>query len=364
MKYRSCPDYRHGVNTATGILLSNLGTPDSPDTGSVRRYLAQFLWDPRVIEVPRLIWWLILHGFILRTRPQRSAAAYRKIWPQDGDSPLRHHLLQQASLLQQKLDGNNDYGKIHVEPAMRYGQPGIAQALRRLGDKGIQRLLVLPLYPQYSATTTASTFDAVSAELQQWRWLPELRFINCYHDYDPYIDAIAESIRNFQEEHGKPDKLLFSYHGLPQHYFMAGDPYHCACHKTTRLVTGKLRLAADDWGISFQSRLGTRPWLKPYTDELLPEWARSGIRKVQVICPGFSADCLETLEEVKLQYGELFCNSGGEQLQYIPALNSSKAHIDMMATLIQKHVAGWAVADNENELALGRQKAIDAGARQ
>ncbi|MGV0005283.1 MAG: ferrochelatase, partial [Candidatus Porifericomitaceae bacterium WSBS_2022_MAG_OTU9] len=236
-------------------------------------------------------------------------------------------------------------------------------ALRKLADKGIGRLLVLPLYPQYSATTTASTFDAVSKELQSWRWLPEIRMVNSYHDFPPYVDAIAKSISSYQSDAGNADKLLFSFHGLPQHYFMAGDPYHCACHKTARLVAEKLALEDKQWAVSFQSRLGARPWLKPYTDVVLQQWAESGIGRVQVVCPGFSADCLETLEEVKIQYYELFHRHGGQDLQYIPALNSSQEHMDMMISLIRAHCAGWRQTE-ASQLAKSRERAISMGADQ
>lgn len=362
MKYRPSSNYQHGSGAGTGVLLSNLGTPDDHSAASVRRYLAEFLSDPRVIEVPKIIWKPILHGFILRTRPQRSASAYRKIWPDGADSPLRRHLLDQAKLLQRKLN-ETGYGEpVWVEPGMRYGNPGIRQALRKLSDYGAQRLLALPLYPQYSATTTASTFDMISDELQGWRWLPELRLINCYHDFGPYITAVADSISGFRQGHGAADKLLFSFHGLPQHYFMAGDPYHCACHKTARMVAQALGLEDSQWATSFQSRLGPRAWLKPYTDKLLEEWAKAGVRKVQVVCPGFSADCLETLEEVSIGYKELFQEHGGEELQYIPALNSDPAHIDMMAELVKAHTQGWAAADSEGQRAESRQRAIKMGA--
>ncbi|MDX1824196.1 MAG: ferrochelatase, partial [Thiohalomonadales bacterium] len=263
-RYTTVSDFQHDSPECSGILLTNLGTPDAPTPAAIRRYLAEFLWDPRVVEQPRWLWWLVLHGIILRFRPKRVAKAYAEIWTDDG-SPLLHISQQQATLLQSALEPLFA-GPVKVALAMRYGQPSIAAGLQSLREAGARRILVLPLYPQYSATTTASTLDAVSRELQYWRWVPELRFVNHYHDHPAYIHALAKSIQTTWQTTGQPDKLLFSFHGLPQRYLEAGDPYFCECHKTARLVTELLQLDATQWQTTFQSRFGPEPWLQPYTD--------------------------------------------------------------------------------------------------
>lgn len=339
VKYLGNPEYRHDAPARTGILISNLGTPEAPTTGAVRKYLAEFLSDQRVIEWPRVPWWFVLHGIILRTRPRRSAHAYSKVWTEDG-SPLLSISRKQESLLRKAFD-EKFAEPPKIELAMRYGSPSIASALDKLREANVQRLLLLPLYPQYSATTTASTINAVTAILARWRHVPELRTINSYHDFPPYIDALVESIRQHWAEHDRPEKLLFSYHGLPRKYFLAGDPYYCHCQKTTRLVVENLGLEKDDWDISFQSRLGPQEWLKPYTDHTLRDWGKQGIRSVQVISPGFSADCLETLEEISLQNRAFFLEAGGEDFSYIPALNDNSLHIAALLELITAHGQGW-----------------------
>ena len=318
----------------TGVLLVNLGTPDAPTTSAVRRYLAEFLSDPRVVEMPRLLWKPILHGIILRTRPSRSAAAYQKIWTEQG-SPLLTISQEQAAGLQTILDQEVD-SPIKVELAMRYGNPSISSGLERLRQKNIERIIVLPLYPQYSATTTASTFDAISQELQQWRWLPDLKFISHYHDHPGYIDALASSVLEYWNQNSRPEKLLISFHGIPQEYADAGDPYPDKCRTTAKLLAEKLELAADEWAISFQSRLGRKEWVKPYTDVTLKQWGTDGVKSVQVICPGFPTDCLETLEEIAMENRELFITAGGGEYSYIPALNSSPEHIQLLADIINK----------------------------
>jgi protoporphyrin/coproporphyrin ferrochelatase len=338
-KYKGTADYAHDTPACTGILISNLGTPDAPTASAVRRYLAEFLSDPRVIEMAKPLWWLILHGIILRTRPRRSAEAYGKIWTEEG-SPLLQISKKQTMLIAKQIREKNR-GPIHVELAMRYGKPSIASALEKMRQLNVQRLLVLPLYPQYSATTTASTFDAVARVLKSWRCLPEIRMVRHYHDNPGYISALVESIRDHWAEYGKPEKLLFSFHGLPKKYFLAGDPYYCECQLTTRLIVEQLGLEENCWSLSFQSRLGLQEWLKPYTDKQLQEWGSSGIRKVQIICPGFSADCLETLEEIKLQNRRFFLEAGGEEFSYIPALNDQSMHIGALSDIIEQHCQGW-----------------------
>ena len=338
-KYIGDPGYKHDSRPCLGILLTNLGTPDAPTTSAVRKYLAEFLSDPRVIEVPRLLWWVILHFFILTFRPRRSAHAYSKIWTSDG-SPLLSLASQQIQAIQNELAVRVP-GPVKIELAMRYGNPSIKSGLEKLRDAGAERILILPLYPQYSATTTASTFDAVADVLKTWRRLPELRMVNHYHDNKDYINALAESIKTHWLQFGQAEKLLFSFHGIPEHYFTAGDPYHCECHKTARLVAAQLQLDNDQWLVTFQSRFGPREWLKPYTDETLKKLANDGIRNVSVICPGFSVDCLETLEEINIQYRALFTACGGEQFTYIPALNDQPRHIEAITNIIIEHCQGW-----------------------
>ncbi|WP_457666989.1 ferrochelatase [Thiolapillus sp.] len=323
------------TNCRAGILLINLGTPDSPSRRDVKRYLREFLSDPRVVEMPRILWWPILHGAILNIRPARSARAYQKIWMDDG-SPLLFYTLRQADALQEKLGKD-----ITVVPAMRYGNPSITQGLEQLRDRGCQHILVFPLYPQYSATTTASAFDAVVTELKHWRLLPELRLLNQYFDNPGYIQALANSIRGFQEQHGQPGKLILSYHGLPQRYADAGDPYPYQCEATTHALVSALNLDEDQWRHCYQSRMGREPWLQPATADTLRELAKSGCRHVQVICPGFSSDCLETLEEIAMENREIFLEAGGEQYDYIPCLNDSDEHIDMLAGLAMRYLGGW-----------------------
>jgi len=338
-RYIGEENYQHGAPDSLGVLLVNLGTPDAPTPTAVRRYLAEFLWDPRVIEMPRPLWWLILHGVILRIRPKRSAHAYAKVWTEDG-SPLLHWSERQRKGLARMLEAAVP-APIHVALGMRYGNPSIGSALEELRSANVRRLLVLPLYPQYSATTTASVFDALADTLKVRRWLPELRFVASYHDEAGYIDALAASVREFWASKGRGDHLMMSFHGVPQRYLRAGDPYHCQCQKTARLLADALFLKSDEWSISFQSRVGREEWLRPYTDERLVELAGTGARRVDVVCPGFSADCLETLEEIAMQNAELFVESGGQSLEYIPALNARRDHLSFLTQLVLRHLQGW-----------------------
>lgn len=338
-KYTGYSNFRHDTEGCLGILVTNLGTPDAPTTSAVRRYLAEFLADPRVIEVPAPLWWLVLHGIILRIRPGKSASAYRKIWTDTG-SPLLTIAARQAKAIQSELD-NQLSGPVRVELGMRYGNPSIKSAMEKLRAAHAVRILVFPLYPQYSSTTTASTFEAVFKVMKTWRWIPELRMINHYHDDDRYINALSESIKMHWQAHGQAEKLLFSFHGIPKHYFTSGDPYFCECHKTARLVAERLALPDGQWQVTFQSRFGPREWLRPYTSETLQGLAAKGTKSVSVICPGFSADCLETLEEINIQYRTLFTESGGGQFTYIPALNDHPLHIECLAGIIKKHCQGW-----------------------
>jgi protoporphyrin/coproporphyrin ferrochelatase len=325
------PPYPQNV----GVLLTNLGTPDAPTPSAVRRYLAEFLWDPRVVEIPHPLWWLILHGVILRFRPAKSAKLYQQIWTAEG-SPLRIILEKQAAALRNELGD-----RIKIVTAMRYGKPSIVEAMESLKKQQVQKILLFPLYPQYSASTTASTFDEVARVLKTWRWQPELRTINGYHDNDAYINAITHSIQYYWQNHQKPQKLLFSFHGLPKQFLIKGDPYYCFCQKTARLVAEKLQLSKDDYATSFQSRLGVAEWLQPYTDKTLATWGKQGVESVNVICPGFSADCLESLEEIQQFNQKIFKQAGGKDFHYIPALNDSMEHIQLLAKLIRAHTQGW-----------------------
>ena len=337
--FQSTPEFEHGASDSTGILLVNLGTPEEPTPAAVRRFLKQFLSDPRVVEYPRILWWLILNLIILTIRPSRSAAAYRKIWTDEG-SPLMLYSRQLADQVRSHLEEQAP-GEFRVELGMPYGQPSIARAIDELQAAGARRMLVLPLYPQYSGTTTASVFDAVTRKLQSMRWVPETRFINQYHDEDGYISALASSIRESWQQHGRGDHLLFSFHGVPQYTLLKGDPYHCQCQKTARLVADSLELDSDEWTLSFQSRVGREEWLRPYTDETVAAFGKERIGRLDVVCPGFSTDCLETLEEIAMQNAEIFEASGGESLHYIPALNARRDHVSFLVSLIGRHVAGW-----------------------
>ncbi len=340
--YYGRPDFQHTEVPAVGVLLANLGTPDAPDTPALRRYLREFLLDPRVIEMPRLLWWLILHLFILPFRPAKSAALYRKVWTEEG-SPLLVISRRQTAALQEIL--RQELGNpLHVALAMRYGNPSVRTGLRELEEKGCRRILILPLYPQYASVTLGSTFDAVAAELSGWRWVPEIRTINGYHDNPGYIRSLAASIREAWAEGGPGEKLLFSFHGIPQRYFEAGDPYFCQCHKLARLAAEELGLPRDRWEVSFQSLFGKEEWLKPYTDKTVAAMARSGIRTLDVICPGFSADCLETLEEMDEQNREIFLHAGGERFRFIPCLNDRPDHMQAIADVTLRHLQGWVEA--------------------
>jgi len=335
LPYQNHPVIDRAIPEHLGVLLVNLGTPDAPTTEAVRRYLAEFLSDTRVVETPRWLWWFILNGIILRRRPKRSAAAYASVWTEDG-SPLMRISQHQVEGLQQQLNGCLDQ-PVKVALAMRYGNPSIAAGLDQLRQANANRVLVLPLYPQYCAATTASIFDAVTMELQQWRRIPELRFINRYHNHPTYIQALADSVRAVWKREEQPERLLMSFHGIPQDYADGGDPYPEECQTTASLLAAELALADDQWAVSFQSRMGRKPWIQPYTDKLLKTWGKEGVKRVHVICPGFAADCLETLEEIAVENRDYFLKAGGESCHYIPALNESPGHIRLMAELVQQH---------------------------
>lgn len=361
MHYQGDPAFDHRQIPAVGILLLNLGTPEAPTTPALRRYLKQFLSDPRIVEQPRWLWWLILNGVILNIRPPRSAAAYRRIWTEAG-SPLLVHSCEIADGLARKLAA--DYGNpVHVELAMRYGQPSVAEAMGRLRDKGCRRLLALPLYPQYSATSTASALDAVLLELTRWRWMPEVHTVNGYHDHPGYIAALAESIRDYWQQHGRPERLLFSFHGIPRRYFLAGDPYHCLCHKTARLVAEALGLEDGSWKLAFQSLFGREEWLRPYTSDTLKAWGGEGLKSVHVICPGFAADCLETLDEIAVENRHVFTAAGGGDFHYIPALNAAPSHIEALSAMVGEALGHWGVAKDTWDAGAADQQAAACARR-
>jgi len=361
-RYLGTPNYAHGTPARLGVLLVNLGTPDQPTAAAVRRYLAEFLSDPRVIETPRVLWWLILHGIILCTRPKRSAHAYQKVWTPAG-SPLLVESRALAESLAARLSARAG-DRVRVELAMTYGNPSIAGALERMRRENVQRLLVLPMYPQYSATTTASVFERVTRELARWRWVPELRMVNQYWDEDAYVAAVAGSIAAHWREHGRRH-LLFSFHSIPKRYFVAGDPYHCYCHATARRVAARLGLVEGEWSIGFQSRFGREEWLKPYVDLLLMDYAAKGPKQVTLVCPGFATDCLETLEEIAMQNREAFLAHGGEVFDYVPCLNSSAPHVALFEQLVLRHAQGWPEFDGRDDAALlaeSRRRALAMGA--
>ena len=339
MRYLSSAGYRHDGAERIGVLLANSGTPDSLSVRDVRRFLAAFLSDPRVVELPRALWLPVLHGVILRTRPRQSARKYARIWTPEG-SPLA----ALSNELRAKLTGTlaeRVLAPFSLELGMLYSKPTIGEGLRRLRELGAQRILVVPLFPQYCGASTGSVYDRVAAELERWRWLPELRFIAEYHDYPGYIESLRASVEQHWQQHGRTRHLLISFHGVPERYFHQGDPYFCKCQKTARLLADELLLEENEWSVSFQSRVGPARWLKPYTSEVLAQMPARGIDRVTVICPGFALDCLETLEEIAIENRQLFLGAGGRELQYVPALNARPEHTSFLATLIARHCQGW-----------------------
>jgi len=317
----------------TAVLLANLGSPAATTTSAVRRFLKEFLWDPRVVNLPRPIWWLILHFFVLPFRPRKSANAYRKIWDAKG-SPLIFLTRQLTEGVSEKL---NEKGVI-TDYAMRYGEPSIAQRLRAFKEQGVDQVIVLPLYPQYSSTTTASIYDAVIQEFNQWRHLPSFQFISDYYQDEHYIAALADTIEKAWHEYGRNELLIMSFHGLPEVLTKWGDPYFYHCQKTAALVADKLGLNEKQWLLVFQSRFGKAEWLKPYCVDTLQRLPGQGIKKVDLVCPGFAVDCLETLEEIAMENKALFFAAGGEDYRYIPALNDSKFHVDAIVNLVDQHL--------------------------
>jgi ferrochelatase len=340
----STPSFDHSQPPRAAVLLINLGTPAAPTAAAVRPYLREFLSDPRVVEIPALLWWPILHALILTLRPKRSAAKYAAIWTPAG-SPLKVHSEQQALQLRGWL---GDRGlDLDVALAMRYGEPSVARALDELLARRVDRLLVVPMYPQYSATTTATAFDAVNATLARTRNIPEVRWVKHFCDQRGYIEALKACVLDHWRKFGRAaddgGKLVMSFHGVPRRTLDLGDPYHCQCHKTSRLLAEALGLEKNEYVVSFQSRFGRAEWLTPYTAAVLRELGAKGTRRVDVICPGFVADCLETLEEIGIEGRQVFERAGGGAFHYIPALNESPAFIDALVHLVRAHTHGWSI---------------------
>jgi ferrochelatase len=357
MAFQQEPQYTHGQAARTAIIWCNLGTPEAPTAPALRRYLGEFLADPRVVEIPRAIWWLILHGIILRVRPAKSAAKYATIWTDQG-SPLKTISEAQAQALATRLSQRGHEVAVHL--AMRYGAPAVGEVVAQAKAAGAQRVLILPAYPQYSGTTTASVFDAVYDWARRTRWVPEFRFVNQYHDHPTYIQALAARVRAHWAEHGRGEHLLMSFHGVPERTLHLGDPYHCHCHKTARLLAQALDLAPEDWTLSFQSRFGKAKWLEPYTEPTAIALAQGGTRQLDVICPGFTSDCLETLEEIAGEVREAFEHAGGEQLRYIGCLNTDDAWLDAMADIAEQHLSGWPTTAQADPEQAQRARALGA----
>ena len=350
----------HGTATKTGVLLINLGTPEAPTREAVREYLREFLSDPRVVEIPRAVWLPILHLYILRTRPQASAARYQKIWSRDG-SPIRVYTERQAKLLRGYL-GERLRLPLAVDSAMRYGTPSIEEKLHALRRDGCDRILLFPLYPQYASSTTATAFDAAFAVLSRLRNQPEVRTVRHFHDDAGYIQALEASVRDYWTKRGRPDVLVMSFHGVPRRTLALGDPYHCECQKTARLLGEALGLTAEQYRVTFQSRFGRAEWLQPYTAEVLTELGRRKVERVDVICPGFVSDCLETLEEIAIECKALFLEAGGGEFRYIPCLNDRHEWIAALTEMVQRNLHAWVSDPSPEALERSRLQALSGGA--
>jgi ferrochelatase len=364
-RFQPEPPHRHGTPLGTAVVLVNLGTPDAPNAPALRRYLKQFLSDPRVVEIPKPLWWLILNGIILNIRPKKSAAKYAQVWMKEG-SPLRVHTERQAKLLKGTLGERGHH--LTVSYAMRYGQPSLPSVLNHLKAEGARRILIVPMYPQYAASTTATVVDEAARWLLETRNQPEMRFVRNFHDDPGYLDALEQSVRRHWQTSGPlggNDRLLISFHGLPKRSLDLGDPYFCECHKTGRLLAERLNLAPEQFRICFQSRFGKAEWLQPYTAPTLHEWGKQGISRVDVVCPGFSADCLETLEEIALEGRDDFLAAGGKEYHYIPALNEDARWIKALADITEQHLAGWdtKAALQPHALEKSAQEAFKFGAK-
>jgi protoporphyrin/coproporphyrin ferrochelatase len=373
MSFQKEPNYAHGgtnkFQASTAVLLCNLGTPDAPTAPALRRYLREFLSDHRVVEIFKPLWWLILNGIILVFRPAKSAKKYESIWikpdanGQGGGSPLKVWSEKNALLLQGSLAQRGH--RVRVLLGMRYGNPSIPSQLAALKEEGFKRILILPLYPQYSGTTSASVFDAVYTWAAKTRTVPELRFVNHYHDHAGFIEALVQRVRGHWQTEGRAEQLVMSFHGVPERTLQLGDIYHCECYKTARLLAERLGLSKDQYKVTFQSRFGKAKWLEPYTEPTLIEMAQKGVKSVEVICPGFPVDCLETLEEISMEAKEAFLHAGGKEFNYIPCLNDSQPWITALADVAEQHLAGWDTksAPDAQELALQKQLAVAMGSK-
>ncbi len=367
MAFRKEPPFTHGTVARSAIVLVNLGTPDAPTTPAVRRYLKEFLSDPRVVEIPRAVWWFILNLIILPFRSSKSAAKYASIWTKEG-SPLKVHTQKQATLLRGAL-GERGHDGVKVVMAMRYGSPSLPEVLEQLKAEHCERVAILPAYPQYSGTTTGSINDAVFAFYAKVRSIPELRLIRNYHDHDGYILALRDTVLAYWQKNGRGDKVVMSFHGVPKRTLLLGDPYHCECHKTARLLAVQLGLRPEQYLVTFQSRFGKAEWLQPYTAPTLVKMAREGVKRVDVICPGFTSDCLETLEEIAMEAKHDFLSAGGKEFAYIPCLNEAPVWIKGLADIAEQHLTGWPTrmtsAQREAEkrdAEAGRANAVKLGA--
>ena len=355
------PAYQHGISAQTGVLLINLGTPEAPTAQALRPYLKQFLSNPRVVEISKWAWWLVLNGFILNTRPKKSAEKYAQIWMPEG-SPLKVHTARQTQLLRDTL-GQRIQPVPMVEYAMSIGNPSIAEVLARMKQNGCDRLLVLPLYPQYAASSTASAFDEVFKQLEKMRNTPAIRTVKHYHDHSGYISALAQNVRDYWARTGKPDKLVISFHGVPRFTLDKGDPYHCECQKTGRLLAEALELDAGEYEICFQSRFGRAEWLSPYTTATLEQLGKQNTGRVDVVCPGFVSDCLETLEEIAMEGKAIFMQAGGHEFHYIPCLNERGDWIEALADIALANLQGWLSPNgSEEQMTQSRQRALAMGA--
>lgn len=362
MAYQIEPSYAHGTPEKTGILLVNLGTPDAPTAQAVRPYLKEFLSDPRVVEIPKAVWWFILNGIILNVRPKKSAAKYATVWMPEG-SPLRVYTERQARLLEGHLSQRTQAPYV-VEYAMSYGNPSIASVMQKLKAQNCTRILVVPMYPQYAASSTATVFDRVFAAVQTMRNAPAIRTIKHFHDDAGYIEALAANVNEYWMKHGRPEKLVMSFHGVPKYTLEKGDPYHCECHKTGRLLAQELGLSKEQYVVSFQSRFGKAEWIKPYTTATLLELGKQKTKRIDVVCPGFTSDCLETLEEIAQEGKEDFQHAGGGEYHYIPCLNERNDWIVALTDLVMANLQGWLVNADAAELEQSRLRALAMGAKQ
>lgn len=361
MAFHLEPNIPHGTIPKVGILLVNLGTPDAPTAAAVRPYLKEFLSDPRVVEISRPIWWLILNGIILNVRPKKSAAKYASVWMKEG-SPLRVYTEKQAKLLQDYLSDRTKAPFV-VEYAMSYGNPSIESVMQKLKAQNCQRILVVPMYPQYASSSTGTVFDLVFRAIQKMRSAPAIRTIRNYHDNPGYIKALANSVNDYWMKHGRPEKLVMSFHGVPQFSLDKGDFYHCECHKTGRLLAEQLDLKSSQYTVCFQSRFGKAEWIKPYTTATLLELGKQKTKRVDVICPAFVADCLETLEEIAMEGKEDFQQAGGGEYNYIPCLNERDDWIQALTELVLENLQGWLVEPNAEDLEQSKLRALAMGSK-